>query len=54
MSQKYAFIAAEHAEGAAVTGMAPTIVQMLAWLGVSKSGYYEWLGRSASAAACRR
>jgi len=54
VSQKYAFIAAEHAEGAAVAGMAPTIVQMLAWLGVSKSGYYEWLGRSASAAACRR
>ena len=33
MSQKYAFIAAEHADGATFAGMAPTIVQMLKWLG---------------------
>ncbi len=54
MSQKYAFIAAEHADGATFAGMAPTIVQMLKWLGVSKSGFYEWWGRPASAAMCRR
>lgn len=51
MSDKYAFIAAEHADGGAD---APTLGQMLAWLKVSKSGYYEWLGRPPSAAACRR
>lgn len=54
MSQKYAFIADEHATGARSAGMAPTIVQMLAWLAVSKSGFYEWLNRPMSAAAHRR
>ncbi|WP_255606088.1 hypothetical protein [Mycolicibacterium xanthum] len=44
MSQKYAFIAAQHADSAAAgTGPAPTIVQMLGWLAVSKSGFYEWV-----------
>ena len=50
MSEKYAFIAAESAAGAD----APTIARMCAWLAVSKSGFYEWLGRPASAAARRR
>lgn len=54
MSQKYAFIAAEHATGTSSAGMAPTIVQMLAWLAVSKSGFYEWWDRPLSAAASRR
>lgn len=54
MSQKYAFIADEHATSDASAGTAPTIVQMLAWLTVSKSGFYEWLGRRPSAAASRR
>lgn len=54
MSQKYAYIADEHAKSAASADMAPTIVQMLAWLAVSKSGFYEWLGRRPSAAASRR
>ena len=44
MSDKYAFIAAEcavHREG-------PTIALMCIWLGVSKSGFYEWtVGRPA-------
>jgi transposase InsO family protein len=54
VSQKYAFIAAHHAESTAATGLAPTIVQMLCWLAVSRSGFYEWLGRPLSAAASRR
>ena len=50
MSEKYALIAAEDATGED----APTITAMCAWLAVSKSGFYEWLGRPASAAAQRR
>ena len=30
------------------------IVKMCAWLGVSTSGFYDWLNRSASATAQRR
>ena len=51
MSDKYAFIAAEYA---ADTPGAATLTLMLAWLGVSKSGYYEWLGRPVSDVARRR
>lgn len=54
MSQKYAYIAAEHTDGTTAAGVTPTIVQMLAWLTVSKSGFYEWLDRPLSAAASRR
>lgn len=50
MSQKYAFISEYAASAAAV----PAVVRMLAWLGVSKSGFYEWLRRPRSAAAARR
>lgn len=49
MSIKYAFIDAEYAAAAA-----PTIERMCRWLGVSRSGYYEWLNRPASATAQRR
>ena len=52
MSDKYEFIAAERATHSSEnSGDAPTIVRMCAWIGVSKSGYYEWLDRRPSAAA---
>jgi transposase InsO family protein len=55
VSDKYEIIAAEYArnqaEGAAD---APTLTQMLAWLGVSKSGFYEWRDRAPSASENRR
>jgi transposase InsO family protein len=55
VSEKYAFIAAEHAEHRAGDAAdAPTVVQMCAWLAVSKSGYYEWFDRSPSDAERRR
>lgn len=50
MSEKYALMAAE----SATSEDAPTIAAMCAWLAVSKSGFYEWLSRPASAAAQRR
>jgi putative transposase len=49
VSDKYTFIAAEYA-----AACAPTIERMCRWLQVSRSGYYEWLNRSASATAQRR
>ena len=55
MTCKYEYIDAEYAvlpeNGAAY---APTIMQMCGWLGVSKSGYYEWRSRPESATARRR
>src|SRR5262249_43309457 len=54
VSEKYAFIAAEHAAQADPAAEAPTVAQMTRWLGVSKSGYYEAHARPPSAAEKRR
>ena len=55
MTEKYSFIDAEYAGTPGEdAGDAPTIMQMCGWLGVSKSGYYDWRSRPQSAAAKRR
>jgi transposase InsO family protein len=55
VSEKYAFIAAEYAANqAAEVADAPTVETMCHWLSVSKSGYYEWKNRPASATQQRR
>lgn len=54
MTEKYRFIDAEYAETPGEGAGAPTVMQMCGWLGVSKSGYYDWRSRPQSAAAKRR
>ena len=54
MSDKYAFIAAERAGNSSDYSDAPTIVKMCTWLGVSKSGFYDWARRPPSAGQRRR
>jgi transposase InsO family protein len=53
VSEKYAFIDVEYAS-ITDTVYAPAVLQMCRWLGVSKSGFYEWLSRPQSVAARRR
>ena len=53
MSEKYAFIDAEYAT-APQQDEAPTVTQMCEWLGVAKSGYYDWRKRPESETEKRR
>jgi transposase InsO family protein len=55
VSERYSFIDAECEQNMAddAAGV-PAVVQMCHWLGVSKSGYYEWRKRPESEASKRR
>jgi putative transposase len=55
VSEKFAFIDAEYADAPGdESGDAPSTMQMCEWLGVSKSGYYEWRSRPQSETGRRR
>ncbi|WP_407929292.1 IS3 family transposase [Jiangella alkaliphila] len=55
VSEKYEFIAAEYAHNSADNvNDAPSLKQMFTWLGVSRSGYYDWRDRPPSATTRRR
>ncbi len=54
MTGKFEFIDAEYDAATTEADAAPAIMQMCKWLGISKSGYYEWRSRPESATAARR
>jgi putative transposase len=54
VSEKFEFIDAQYAARTTTNGNAPSIVKMCVWLEISRSGFYEWLKRTASATARRR
>jgi putative transposase len=54
VTEKYEFIDAEYVALAGDEACAPTITQMCEWLGVSKSGYYDWMSRPQSETEKRR
>jgi putative transposase len=55
VSDKFEFIDAENAASTAANNIeAPSVVKMCAWLEISRSGFYGWRDRPASAAAERR
>ncbi len=55
MSDRFEFIDAEYAPNSTANNpQAPSIIKMCAWLEVSRSGFYEWHDRPASATERRR
>ena len=55
MTERYEFIDAEYADAAAAgAACAPTIAQMCGWLGISRSGFYDWRKRPDSETVKRR
>jgi putative transposase len=55
VSDKFEFIDAENAASTTANNIeAPSIVKMCAWLEISRSGFYGWRDRPASATAERR